>query len=251
MLNKLFKYDFLSTMKIFGGMAAGMLLYSLVASFLYTDTSRYAPLLIFILTTIMMIVSVTSLVLVIQSYHKTLFTDTGYLMFTLPVRPEMMVLSKVLISMFWFVVMVISTGVSFLLFFRVSPLLLLRLSQQTNKSAVELVLSVGILFFLTALFVIVSAFLSITVSYGPVKNKTVGGILAFIVFNVLMALPSLASKYIFGAVNVNLVFAAQSTVSASSSLTSGFLSADISLLLFSVLEYFLICLLLKRRLNLQ
>ncbi len=251
MLNKLFKYDFLSTMKIFGGMAAGMLLYSLVASFLYSDTSRYAPMLIFILSSILMTVTVASLVLVIQSYNKTLFSDTGYLMFTLPVRPEMLVLSKVLISMFWFVVMVLSTGASFLLFFRVPPLTLLRLAERLDKEDLQSLASVGLLFFLIALFLIVTAFLSIAVSYGPVKNKTVGGILCFVVFNVLLYLQSLACKYIFGLGTLQIIFGAPGMQAAASSIPMSLFSVSLSLLLFSVLEYFGICLLLKHRLNLQ
>lgn len=45
--------------------------------------------------------SVMTLVIIIQRFYKNLFTDEGYLMFTLPVKTWELVLSKLLVGMIW------------------------------------------------------------------------------------------------------------------------------------------------------
>ena len=46
-------------------------------------------------------IMVVSLVVVIQRFYKSLLGDEGYLMFTLPVETWKLVMSKLLVAIFW------------------------------------------------------------------------------------------------------------------------------------------------------
>lgn len=57
-------------------------------------------------------IAVVSCVIIILRFYKNLMTDEGYLMFTLPVNPQQLINSKLLVSFVWIVVSVVFIIVS-------------------------------------------------------------------------------------------------------------------------------------------
>ena len=114
MLGKLFKYEMKATARIFvpvyiamvllsgiGRLVSGIDLFSGELSWiagLFLATYVFAIFAVFILT----------YVVVIQRFYKNLLSDEGYLMFTLPVKPSRLILSKLLASVLWMVCTVVA-----------------------------------------------------------------------------------------------------------------------------------------------
>lgn len=242
MLGKLLKYDFISNAKVFGGMAAGMLIVAAFGPF-FGNTEGLGPWMVFIFTMVLFAAAAVSCTLVVQYFYKSLFSDTGYLTLSLPVRPSLLILSKTLVAMFWFVVMMASAGFSILLFFR-SPKAAVRLDRVPGfYGAVVLVC-------LCALFLILTAFFCVTASRVSVKNVTVGNLLSFVLFFAILALHSFAdSRLLGGSMGLSRIFAAGDGLGISGSV-SFFLSHDLGFILFGALEYLGTVWLLKKHVNL-
>lgn len=62
-------------------------------------------------------VTVTTFVLMVMRFYKNLMQDEGYLMFTLPVKSNQLITSKLLISVFWTILSVLGLIVSLLIVF--------------------------------------------------------------------------------------------------------------------------------------
>lgn len=61
-------------------------------------------------------ICVMSLVIIIQRFYKNLFTDEGYLMFSLPVKTWELVLSKLLVGLLWSAVCTVMIFLTFVIF---------------------------------------------------------------------------------------------------------------------------------------
>lgn len=77
---------------------------------------------------------VLTFVVMIQRFYKNLLGDEGYLMFTLPVKPSALILSKMLVSFVWIVVSMAVTGIS-LLILTSDPSLLAEIGTFFQKAA--------------------------------------------------------------------------------------------------------------------
>lgn len=107
MLCKLLKYDFKSMLRTFLPLWGLILITAIVQTFLF-NTDANSPLLttsstIFVMTSLVLNAllvgtSVLCAVLIIQRFYKGLLRDEGYLMFTLPVHPWQLVLSKLIVA---------------------------------------------------------------------------------------------------------------------------------------------------------
>ncbi len=60
--------------------------------------------------------SIMTLVMIIQRFYKNLFTDEGYLMFSLPVKTWELVLSKLLVGLMWTLVCTVIIFITFFIF---------------------------------------------------------------------------------------------------------------------------------------
>lgn len=61
-------------------------------------------------------ICVMTLVMIIQRFYKNLFTDEGYLMFSLPVKTWELVLSKLLVGLLWSAVCTVMIFLTFVIF---------------------------------------------------------------------------------------------------------------------------------------
>lgn len=107
MLGKLFKYEMKATSRIFLPVYIAVVLFAALGR-LVTGIDLFSNELswlsgIFMGTYVLVIVAtaVLTYIVVIQRFYKNLLTDEGYLMFTLPVKPSRLILSKLFSAMLW------------------------------------------------------------------------------------------------------------------------------------------------------
>ena len=105
MLGKLFKYEMKATSRIFLPVYIAVVLFAALGR-LVTGIDLFSNELswlsgIFMGTYVLVIVAtaVLTYIVVIQRFYKNLLTDEGYLMFTLPVKPSRLILSKLFSAM--------------------------------------------------------------------------------------------------------------------------------------------------------
>ena len=119
MFYKLCKYEFKSIIRTLGPIYLAVIAISIVNMFMgvgsmtngYYDTllnnfnfgksllNLVQMVSIFAYFGVMVALSVLTLIVIIQRFYKGLLCDEGYLMFTLPVKPWMLILQKVLLHL--------------------------------------------------------------------------------------------------------------------------------------------------------
>ena len=122
-LSKLLKYDLRANLKIFLFIWPAILVFGLLERFAFTTELPSEISAIFVnLTTVLFVLAVIAacvfaLVISVIRFYSGLLRDEGYLMFTLPVRPWQLVLSKLLTALLTLVVTgavsVLSVGILF------------------------------------------------------------------------------------------------------------------------------------------
>ncbi len=109
MFSKVLKHDFISTGRIMGVIyiiVAGITALTLGSHYLKKgeDMAIGEALGVAALLLVSMCMFILTAVVVLTSFHKTLYGDQGYLTFTLPVKSWKLLLSKVIVSTTWFVI---------------------------------------------------------------------------------------------------------------------------------------------------
>lgn len=103
MLGKLIKYEFKATMRTFLPIYTAILVIASLDRLMYgKDIIRYENKVgEGILFTLFISLIVITVVVIVQRFKKNLLGDEGYLMFTLPVRTESLILSKIIVTIIW------------------------------------------------------------------------------------------------------------------------------------------------------
>ena len=109
MLGKLLKYELKRSARKFFPLVVGYMIVALIFSLMlnYGDSVRSSNFLVlFIAVCIAYGIAVVSLFIVgftisLTNFHKTLFTDEGYLMLTIPVKPYYHIFTKFISSVIW------------------------------------------------------------------------------------------------------------------------------------------------------
>lgn len=131
MLGKLIKHETRATSRIFIPLYGALLMLTIFTKLVMAigapdffsemaTSSKVAEIILGISFTLYFIlivgISVMTLVMIIQRFYKNLFTDEGYLMFSLPVKTWELVLSKLLVGMIWSAVCTIMIVLTFFIF---------------------------------------------------------------------------------------------------------------------------------------
>lgn len=105
MLSKLLKYEMKATGRIFLPLFAVVLLSAAINRIitLLSPGGWEAPAIISLVlyVTILVGMFVVTVIMMIQRFYRNLLSEEGYLMFTLPVKPWMHIISKLLLAMLW------------------------------------------------------------------------------------------------------------------------------------------------------
>ena len=113
MLKKLWKYELMATGRIFLPLFAALLVVSIINR-LFSSLGMTAPSVIGIVLSVIIIIGicVLTLILTLQRFRNNLLSSEGYLMMTLPVSTDSIILSKLFTASIWniasFVIVVIS-----------------------------------------------------------------------------------------------------------------------------------------------
>lgn len=120
MLGKLIKHEFNATSKTLGILHIALFITTIMGIFAINlsknDKYEYISnltLVIYIL--ILIAVAVAVLIYLIVRFYRNLFTDEGYLMNTLPVKPSGLIFSKLIVSFVWSIINFICTIFSIIL----------------------------------------------------------------------------------------------------------------------------------------
>ena len=102
MLGKLIKYEFMATGRVFLPLFAALLIVSAINR-LFQNLNLEVPAVIGVILSVILIVGilVLTLILTLQRFQKNLMSNEGYLMMTLPVRPDSLILSKLFVASVW------------------------------------------------------------------------------------------------------------------------------------------------------
>jgi hypothetical protein len=118
MLGKLLKYEVKATARIFLPIYGVLLIFSVLTRiFIDINSNALVLKLVSVISTIAYVFIIIAtfaltLVVMIQRFYKNLLNDEGYLMFTLPVKPRLLIESKLLVSMLWMILSTIFTMIS-------------------------------------------------------------------------------------------------------------------------------------------
>ncbi len=102
MLIKLIKHDLIATRGEFFGIYLGFLLLSIVAPFLILNGPEWMQVLsVFSVFGVLIAIIIVTLLAVIRLFQKRLYSNEGYLTWTLPVSVKLNLLSKVIVGVIW------------------------------------------------------------------------------------------------------------------------------------------------------
>ena len=189
MLIKLIKYDLLFSRKSFF-IFSGIFLVATIVARLTLPSLRYVGELsmIFGVSAIFivagLILGFVSIAMVYQNYNKSFFTDHGYLLFTLPVKPSLMLLSKFITSLIWFnyviIVGVIATFTMLSMLQGVIPYQNIRIYDVINVIYYVFIANTAAFFLISIFFLGIN--LKNTFNIGTVLNWVVSAGIVFAIF---------------------------------------------------------------------
>ncbi|HEY5583953.1 MAG TPA: ABC transporter permease [Ruminiclostridium sp.] len=213
MLRKLLKYEIKDTARVipfFYLIAMFFAVMALVAKQLnlgwLTGTSS------FILILVGIAVVIITFVVVVMRFYKNLYSNEGYLMFTLPVKPQLLLASKTIVAFTWivisFVVAIVAICVS-LYGFGVNGTMLAEIMSEFEKYGLEKVIYFLIpMILLSILYLLAQIFFSITVANRPAFYG-MGAASAFLVFLatyvILQIVQSVLTIFVPFSIELNLV----------------------------------------------
>jgi len=102
MLRKLMKYEVMATARVYLPIFAALLLLS-IANNIFGKLGLGAPAIIGVVVSVILMVGicVITLILTLQRFWSNLLTNEGYLMMTLPVSADKLILGKLFVSALW------------------------------------------------------------------------------------------------------------------------------------------------------
>ena len=104
MLRKLIKHDIISTQHEFFGIYLAYILLSIIAPVLLLNTPDWvASLIVLVLLGALVTMTVITTLAIIRLFQRRLFSHEGYLTWTLPVDTKVILSSKIVVAVFWYI----------------------------------------------------------------------------------------------------------------------------------------------------
>ncbi len=185
-------------------------------------------------------------------FYKNMVSDEGYLTFTLPAKVEELVLAKFIVAFVWQIITVVLSAASLFLVFVPGHIEMSQLSavlsQLSDQFGVLVPVFVFMLFF-SLMYQILTYYLSIAIGQLFGTYKIVGSVVAycvisFVVEMVLMAVMVVA-MLIIGFDKVDAFMSSMNGMAKFYLFSTGWM------IIMGVVEYFVICHLFKKKLNLS
>ncbi|MDD3840687.1 MAG: hypothetical protein PHP06_08990 [Clostridia bacterium] len=250
MLGKLIKLDIKFAYKKFIVMAALLLVFGFAMPYLYDTVAQGGAVIIF--TVSIVIVCIMCVWLVLQHFQKNLFGPEGYLMFTLPVKPFQLLLSKLITTIIWFNIMLFSAIAMILLLSRFQiPFDAIKgsINWENIKTILKAILGINI----GIIPLVLSLYMGISLSTVAIRNKKLGMGLGMII--------SIIAIWIYNWTSLKLSGLAPFTVTAANDaivMGENFIPGDTPILIslavslaFSALFFFITTYIMRHKLNLD
>ncbi|WP_195983823.1 hypothetical protein [Clostridium sp. D33t1_170424_F3] len=271
MLGKLIKHEFKATARIYLPFFIMLFLFTVVNrvfmqmnSGLEYSPQRMVPQTILMLLYVLAVVIVLVLTLgvTVQRFYKNLMTDEGYLMFTLPVTQDQLILSKLIVAFIWNIFSTAIAMLSFLGLFMDGGTLQIfmkavgKLWQTAAENQVNLtwlVILAGITFVFGLISGIMQLYASIVIGCTSSRHKILLGLGVYLGFNVVsqivgsLALP-FTSDWL---VTISGQKGGPTPVQYAEFFQGMLLFGIVISIVFSVAFYIVTRMMLKRKLNLE
>lgn len=254
MLRKLLKYDLRANMKMFLFIWPAILVFAVIERLAISADldGKLGTVLISTTTSIFVLgiiaACIVSLVISIVRFYSGLLRDEGYLMFTLPVKPWQLILSKFLTALFTVVVtIIISILAAWYLFdgingfFEVAKLLWNKLDL---PSGMTLAL-IGLIMLVSFCMMLLQIYLSCSIGQLFKRHRILWSVLVYYGINILIETVSVSSLIGFDAFSV---FANIETLGQVNTILGIVLALQAAL---CVLYFFLSECILRKKLNLE
>ena len=239
MLTKLLKNEIKATGRIFLPLYGALLILTIVTKLalafgapdFFSDnvaTNPFMEVVIGISFTLYFIavvaLSVMTLVMIIQRFYKNLFTDEGYLMFSLPVKTWELVLSKLLVGLMWSAVCTLMFVISFFIL-SLGSFTMMDLTQGISAAYTDYFSTFGtslnVLILEIIIFVVVSTIASILMIYVSIaigqlfnQHRIVASFGAYIVITIAIQIISSIMMAIFAIGNLDTVISQGNDIQA-------------------------------------
>lgn len=267
MLGKLLKHELQASARMMLPVYAALLVLTFISKFflvLNPATSTLAvfegiSITLYVLCIIAMFIMTT--VVSIYRFYKNLTTDEGYLMFTLPVKPWQLILSKMLISLFWGIVctvLFILSGMILVLtdvnIFEIVTAFsngMHEISLSLSQSIWIFVAEVIVLMLMSVIAEILQMYTSIAIGQCFQKNRILFAVLAYIIISIILQVVFSAGMLGFGFAAQSMNFSKFSPGEIESFFHWFFNLTSLAYLILSVVFFVITNEIFKRRLNLE
>ncbi|MGL6106888.1 ABC transporter permease [Romboutsia sp.] len=277
MLGKLLKYELKATSRVFLPLYITLLVVALINSFFVnSEMFQIQGLLMMVFGALLIAMFVITFVVLLQRFSKNLLGDEGYLIFTLPVSSNTIILSKYLVALLW---TVLSAVAAILAFFLVT---IIPIVKDLNWELSYIFQSIGELFnviftqgywpyafnFILLIFLgysvfIFTVYLALSMGQLPVFNKhrNLASFISFIALNILFSfVQNLLGLFLFNNANEGMMLNVDvNTVNGISTIphdiisliNTGLISSTIFNLVLLIGLFFATKYILDRKLNLE
>lgn len=268
MLGKLLKYEFKSTARIFLPLYPALLIMALLNKLMYSliKTENFfggIPSALFstVYGVVFIGILVITFLVMIQRFHKNLLGDEGYMMFTLPVKSNLLIFSKLIVAFVWNVASFFIAMISILIlvpdygFIAEIPRVL---SEANQELLFNYGVSIWAIIFVLALLIIVGVISSILMIYVSIalghlmgRHRLAGSFAAYLIVSTITQAITMVAFGIFGLFEHNNFINLDRTSNAPMIIIVVMLIATAGLAIFGVIYFFVTQSILDKKLNLE
>lgn len=208
MLGKLIKYEYRATARTFIPIYIALLLVAIINRvFRIRNIDVAWGISTIVLVGLFIALGVLTIIVIIERFNKNLLGDEGYLMFTLPVKSEQLIVSKLIISIVWTIVSGIIAFITFLILLGEVSLFneffinwniiwrgytIIVQEQMQVSSPILFIAMMGAISLLSYISFIFEIYLSLAAAQLPIfnKNRVIVGFVTFFIINVVLSIGS-------------------------------------------------------------
>lgn len=267
MLGKLLKYETKATARLFIPIYFAILLFGLINRFLdpfnaveasnsfnlHSILSVFSIILYFGLIAGVLVMT---FIIMIQRFYKNLLGDEGYLMFTLPVEPWQHIVSKLLVSILWILLSLITVICSVLIMLNVNNLFgeiskfLILAREQIGSTGLLLI---PIYMLVAIIYSIITIYDSMTLGHLFTKHRILASFGAYIALYIVSQIATGLLMLVYAATNLNMfiIKAAPAPAPTPSQIITLLISILCLVILLAAGNFILTNLILKKKLNLE
>ena len=258
MLGKLLKHEWIATVRryaLFYLVLAAVTVIAAVMHALPVDNIIFnlgegAILVLYVITVIGVVFCSTAMGVI--RFYKNMVSDEGYLTFTLPAKVEELVLAKFIVALLWQIITVVLSAASLFLVFVPGHIemnqLSVVISQLSDQFGVMVPVFFAMLLF-SLMYQILTYYLSIAIGQLFGTYKIVGAVVAYCAISFVVELALMV--VMLGAMVIIGFDKVDAFMSSMNGMAKFYLFSTGWMIILGVVEYFVICHLLKKKLNLS